>query len=74
MCVCENGGRLKDIPSYCRVEADAEIYFQYAEQRTGCIFFWRNSIQNGARLMRALKGVFAKNERGYRLNAIKKRF
>ena len=29
---------------------------------------------NKKRIMIILKGVFAKNERGYRLNAIKKRF
>ena len=34
-----------------------------------------NLIQNNkANFIKDLKGVFAKNERGYRLNAIKKRF
>ena len=34
------------------------------------LYYCRQSVQSGFRMY--LKGVFAKNERGYRLNAIKK--
>ena len=37
-------------------------------------FFSLNSMEAVNKVLRSLKGVFAKNERGYRLNAIKKRF
>ena len=36
-------------------------------------FIW-GLFSTGISLRLSLKGVFAKNERGYRLNAIKKRF
>ena len=36
-------------------------------------FFSLNSMEAVNKVLRSLKGVFAKNERGYRLSAIKKR-
>ena len=38
------------------------------------MIFWFTTIPLNLSLMTDLKGVFAKNERGYRFNAIKKRF
>ena len=35
--------------------------------------YLNNNVKNNV-VFQSLKGVFAKNERGYRLNAIKKRF
>ena len=38
------------------------------------LYVKRKANQDFDRSFKCLKGVFAKNERGYRLNAIKKRF
>ena len=43
------------------------------ELETFC-FFYLKSNEFWFIIYQSLKGVFAKNERGYRLNAIKKRF
>ena len=47
------------------------------KRKSICAFLFQRDFDNFDMLKmkkNALKGVFAKNERGYRLNAIKKRF
>jgi len=63
-----------------------ELRFNISEKENACcvLAFWITRVHNlpvegcpdfvHLVLLICLKGVFAKNERGYRLNAIKKRF
>ena len=50
------------------------VYLQSSGMELNKVYFPKLLFYKDPEIIMSLKGVFAKNERGYRLNAIKKRF